>query len=344
MKVIVSIILAAVLVAGIAGCGGVQVEGVPSTVAEVNGKQIAAGDFLAETSRMAGAPVLQRLIETMIILDWAEDEGVAPTEEQIKARMDMLEREGMLEDREKMLGKDGLRRDIMREIAMANIAIASEDIEINEDELKSNYEAQKDYVYDRVGRKQLLMLVSMNKETIEDAKKRIDDGEDFEEVGEALPSDYGTTGMQKGMILDEYGDNMMAPPDEIVDAVKELEEGEVSEVIESGPPADMPEEQSQSYPTRYFMIKVVKKQPELSLKFEDVKDELEMQVAIRKANSSPVFQEELAERKKEAEIKINIDSLKKVAADIKNPPPPMQNFQMPPQPAPQDSEDNSGEE
>ena len=70
-------------------------------------------------------------------------------------------------------------------------------------------------------------------------------------------------------------------------------------------------------------LKVIDEQPEADLKLEDVKEEIENNAALRKSHMDADFKAKLAERGKEAEIKVFLPEHEAVIEEFKNPPEPM---------------------
>lgn len=311
MKNAACALLAVALVVGVialAGCGA-KVEGVPGTVATVNGTAITAEAYLSQLHRMAGRDILKNMIEQEIIVKWAEDEKVPATQEQINKAIEALKREGEYEDRVKAMGEDGLKRQLEVEQAVTNIA--KKLYKIKDSDLQEMY-TMRESAYVHGPRKRVALIIVDEKKKIEEAAKTIKEGGDFDEVGaEYVNNPFGPPGPFKTWL----DPDAVGLPPELGDAAKETKVGEVSKIFEI--------EDQNGTRNQYGILKVVAEQGDADLKLKDVKLELEKMVAMQKIQTeSADFQKRLNERKKKAEIQINASDLKGVAAGFKNPPAP----------------------
>ncbi|MFQ3548477.1 MAG: peptidyl-prolyl cis-trans isomerase [Armatimonadota bacterium] len=299
--VLIAVLIAAVTVA-VAGCSGINVEGVPSTVAKVNGETISASEYFEIIHRGIGRQVLQNLIEQKFVIDWAKAEGVAPTAEQIKVQEEFYIRTGEFEEREKYLGKAGLKLDFESRQARANLA--EKFFPIKDEDLKQVYEMMKSrYVHGP--KKQIAIIMNFDKSKIDEAAKKIADGEDFDQV--ALTYMQGGMGMSGAYKTWIDMDDKNSP---INKQAEKLKVGEVSEVFELG---EAPQVQ-------FLLIKVINEKEKSNLKMKDVKDELKFIAAYQKSQSEPEFRQKMNERIKEANITVNIQDFKDIETIIKNPP------------------------
>lgn len=292
----------------IPGCG-VKVDGVPSTVATVNGTPITAEVYLSQLHRMMGRDVLRNLLEQVIILKWAEDEKVPPTKEQIDKAIAALKREGEYEDRVKQMGEDGLRRQLEVEQAVTNLV--KKFYKIKESDLKDMY-SMRESAYVHGPRKRVALIIVDDKKKIEEIEKKIKGGADFDEVGaEYVNNPFGPPGPFKTWLDPEA----VGLPPALGDAAKETKVGQVSKIFELEDPGGTR--------SQWGILKVVDEQGEANLKLEDVRFELEKMVAMQKIQmESADFQKRLNERKRKADIKINAPDLKGIAAAFRNPPEP----------------------
>lgn len=310
----------------LSGCGA-KVEGVPNVVATVDGEEITAEQYLTQLHRMFGRDVLRNLIEQAIIVKWAADEKVPVTQEQIDKAIEALKRDGEYEDRVKMLGEDGLRRQLEVEQAVTNLA--KKLYKIKDSEIEEAY-AMRQSSYVHGPRKRVALVIVDEQKKIEEAAKKIKDGGDFDQVAaEYMSSPFGPPGPFKTWV-DPDAEGL---PNELAKAVKDTKVGEVSKVFK----IESPDGSS----VQYGLLKVVAEQGKADLKVEDVRSELEKIVAMQKIQmESADFQKRLNERKKKAKIQINSDDLKAVAASFKNPPEPPA---PPPAPGPESAPESKPE-
>ncbi len=98
-------------------------------------------------------------------------------------------------------------------------------------------------------------------------------------------------------------------PKPLADAVRNTKVGGISKPFALKQPGGS---------TEYGVLKVVKELPKQDIKFAQAKDELVGMIAISKSQSGE-FQSTLEDKKKAANIQINVDSLKNVANMFKHP-------------------------
>lgn len=305
------------------GCGkSCNVADVPDkTVATVNGQGIPSSKYLDMTSRRAGREVLTNLVEQQIVLDWAKDEGVSPTDKQIKQQIEVLKRDGVYDRQVKLLGEDTINSELMA--MQARINVAKKVSKVTDQELESAYDMMKQrYVHGP--RKYVALILNTDKKQVEDAAKAIKGGQSFDEAA-AKYSDKRFS-MGGGAIEIWVAEDQQNIPKELISAAKATKIGEVSKVFSLGQPGQ---------PTNYAILKVTQEQPKANLKLKDVKSEVEDAAALQKSQMDPKFTEELNKRKKEAKISISIPYLKDVADSVNNPPEVAEGMPMPqPGPAP----------
>lgn len=309
------VIVIAIFAAVLAGCGGTKVTGVPDTVATVNGEKITASDYLGDLNRRVGQQVLTNMIEQKIVIQWAKDEEVPVTENQITEQINILKRDGIYEDQVKMMGEDGIKSEI--EAMQARINIAKKLYKPNKNDISMIYTTMKDrYVHGP--RKQAAVIINSDKKKLDKAAAALKEGKDLDETA-AIYSDarFSMQGPIK-IWIDEKNTNGL--PDAFVKTAKNTKEGEVSKVFSITMP---------SQPTQYAVMKIIAEQPKLDLKEKDVKEELENYAAMQKASSDPDFQKKLNQKKKDAKVAVNIDQYKSIVHSINNPPEPMPMMGMP---------------
>ncbi|MEN6356382.1 MAG: peptidyl-prolyl cis-trans isomerase [Armatimonadota bacterium] len=289
------------------GCGkSCKVANVPATVATVNGQGIPASQYLDMTSRRAGRDVLSSLIEQNIILKWAKDENVPPTQDQINKQIEILKRDGVYDRQVKLLGEDAIKSELTA--MQARINLAKKVSKVSDSELKSAYEMMKQR-YIHGPRKYVALIINPDKKKIEDAAKAVKGGMSFDDAA-AEYSDKRFS-MGGGPIEIWIAEGQQGMPKELTDAAKNTKVGEVSEVFSFG---------QTGMPTNYAVMKVTQEQPKANLTLKDVKDEVEDAAALQKSQMDPKFTQALNDKKKAAKITIDIPYLKDVAGTINNPP------------------------
>jgi len=316
----IAVVITAVVV--MSGCG-TKVSGVPETVATVNGQTISASEYLDQVNRRFGQDLLRSMIEQRIILQWAKEENVEPTEEQIQKQIEILKRDGSYDDQVKILGEEGLRSEI--KAMQARMNLAKKYIEVSDADLKQTYESMKQR-YVHPARKQVALIINPSKSKIEGAAKKIKAGGDFD----AIAAEYSSQQFAafRGPIKIWVEENQAGMPPELANAAKETKLGEISEPIPLSPPGS---------PTQYALLKVIQDQPKANKSFKQVKDEIEEMVLFQKSQTDPEFVKKLNAKLKAAKVDIKIDQFKNLVYTFKNPPEPPPMMAPEPQPAPKTS-------
>jgi len=310
---------AALLALAISGCG-TKVPGVPGTVAQVNGKAIPASTYLDQLSRRVGQEVLRNLIEQQIIIQWAQEEKVPPTTEQVQQQIDILKRDGTWDDQVKLMGEDNIKSDI--EALQARINLAKKFTKANAQQLQQVYDTMKQrFVHGK--RKQVLVILNADSSKLEEALKKIKEGKDFEDVSaEYTDRRFGMRGPIKVWVdLDQPG----GMPPAILKAAKDAKLGGVSEIVSFGQP---------NGPSQSAILKVVQEQPKMNKTLKDVKPEVENMAALQNSQIDPAFIRKLNTQLKDAKIEVNIKEFKDLVYGFKNPPEPSPTMLAPGRPTP----------
>jgi len=315
MKRIAALILIAALALALAGCGGKECA-VPKTVATVDGKAISGTDYYDYLNMSFGRQVLPMMIEQQVLLNWAAKEGVPVTDKQIDQQMEMLKRDGSYDDQVESAGGVEALRSRYREL-QARTNLGEKMYKFTNDELMTTYNnprVKSRYVHGP--RKRVAVILSTNSAQIEKADKAIANGMDFEAAAAKFADPmFMMSGTPKTFVEKGKG------PEGLWKAADETKDGAVSKQFSF----DLP-----PYGKLYAILKVIGSQPKLDLKFDKVKDEIKGLTALQKTMSDQDFQKKLEERKKKADIKIELPQYKYLVDQIKNPPPPMQMPQMAP--------------
>jgi len=302
------------LAVAMSGCGKKEVAGVPGTVATVNGDAISNNDFIAQLTRDSGTKSLSTIIEQKIILQWAKDEKVEPTDKQIEEQINALKRNGIYDDQVKTLGEDGLKQAIKVRQATMNI---EEKLKPTPDKtLEALYNANKtNYVHGP--QKFVQIIVNADSSKIDEAAAKLNAGASIDEVS----AEFMDKSFSQGPLKTPLDPSQPRLPKPLSEAVKNTAVGQVSKPFALSQPGGA---------STYGILKVLKELPKQDLKFADVKDEVAGMVAMRNLQQDPQgFQSGLDEKKRAAKIDVNMDSLKSVITDFKYPAPPPQMMGMP---------------
>ena len=289
------------------GCG-TKVPGVPGTVATVNGKAISASTYLDQLNRRMGEEVLRNLIEQQVVLQWAAEEKVAPTAEQVRKQIELLKQDGSYDDQVKLMGEDNLKFEI--EAAQARINLAKKFGKISSRQLEQAYESMKRrFVHGP--RKQVAVAINSDSSKLEEALKKIKAGMDFDSAA----AEYGDRRfMMRGPIKIWVDfENPSGLPQPIVKAAKDTKVGQVSDVVSFGEPG---------VSSQNAILKVIREQPKLNKSLKDAKSDVESMVALQMSQMDPAFIRKLNAQLKDAKIEVNIKQFADLARSFKNPPEP----------------------
>jgi len=301
----------AALALALAGCG--KGTGVPKTVATVDGKSISGTDYVELLNTKFSKQALAALVEQRVLIDWAEKEKVPVTDAQIDKQVEILKRDGAYDVQVRNYGSEQALRDSYRD-TQARINLGEKLYKFTDGELMTLYSIpgmKRRYVHGP--RKEVVGVVSANAKRIKDAEKAIADGMEFEAAAMKY-SDPMFVMAGPPMTFVEKG----VGSETIQKAVEKLKVGEVSKPFSFA---------AGQYGSLHGILKVTAEQPKLNLKFPQVKGELKGLAALQKAAIEPDFQKKLDERKKKADVVIELPQCKYLVDQIKNPPPPM-GYQM----------------
>ena len=291
-------LLAVVAAIFLAGCGP-KVEGVPGTVAEVNGNGISSEVYLSELHRKMGQQALKALIEREILLSWAKKEKVAPTSAQVDKYIGVLKERMLYDQLAETLGENGLRADV--EGRQARVNLSKKMFKVTDEELEGQYERMKpNYVHGP--RKFVAVVIGLDKKWIETAAKKIKGGMDFDEVAQLYS-------LSKAPIKTWIDVGRSDLPAELVDVVK-ADQGRQGE-------------QGLHAPRTYvagqlWYLTVLKSEGKGEKTLDDVKAEVADEVALRKTEMDMTdpgfpfqkeatdFEKKFTDAKKKAKIEIDI--------------------------------------
>ena len=227
---------------------------------------------------------------------------VPVTDAQINAQINILKRDGMYEEQVKAVGEDGLKSMLRMRQAMINVQEKLSPA--SDSDLKTAYDKMKmNFVHGP--RKVVSIIVNPDSSKIDEAASKLKAGGNIDEVGaEYMTPQFGGNGPIKTAI----DPDRPGLPKPLADVVKSTKVGGVSK----------PFALKQPNGTVYCVLEVTKELPKQDIKFAQAKDELVGMIALSKSQGGE-FQSLLEDRKKAANIQINVDSLKNVANAFKHP-------------------------
>lgn len=274
MKKIITAIAFTSLIALTACNGNGDTEG--KVVAEIEGKEVTEAEFVDALKEKHGDAVLLTLVQDKVFSSQAERLDI--TEEAITSEIDKVREAYDLKDDEAFLNfltsqgfasEEDFRNLIMQHLVVQKVA--TEGVEVNEEEIRSEYDAGKEVEASHI-------LVE-DLETAEEILAKLNEGEDFAELAKEHSIDPGSGA--EGGSLGSFERGRMVPEFEKV--AFSLEVGQISEPVQSD--------------FGFHIIKVTDRKP-FEESFEDAKEELEEVLAKRQARPLEEVQAELMESAK----------------------------------------------
>lgn len=204
------------------------------TAVQVNDTEITEEEFTDELKNTYGSQVLNDMVQSALINEQAEEMDI--TEERLDEELaDFKEQVGVQEDEELLtlmesqLGVqiesiDDFKEDYLKpQVVVYDLAEA--DVDVSEEDKEAYFEENQEDLESANARH----ILVEDEETAEEAVTRLDDGESFEDVAADMSTDPGSA--EQGGDLGFFNRGQMVP--EFDEAVFSMEEGEVSEPIES---------------------------------------------------------------------------------------------------------------
>lgn len=251
-------------------------------VVETGNGNITQEDFYQALKEQYGEQVLQELVYEKVLSENYEvsedelNEQVDTMKEQLGSNFQLALAQYGMESEEDL--KEMLRTGLMQEKA------AIKDVEATEEEMKEYYENYKPEIQAR-------HILVADKESAEEVKKKLDDGEDFAKVAEEYSTD--TASAANGGDLGWFGAGQMVA--EFEEAAYALEVDEISDPVESQ--------------HGFHIIQVTDKKEKES--YEDMKEEIEYQVKVAKVNST-IIQEAMQRELENSGVEVKDNDFKEL--------------------------------
>jgi parvulin-like peptidyl-prolyl isomerase len=220
--------------------------------------------------------ILEQMIEAVILLQWAEREGLEIKDKAVNARIAEMKKSfpskkefyQSLEDQGMTM--DDLERDTRKQLVVEKLmAMKAKTMAVSDEEIKAFYDKNTD-LYFRNEKIRLKQVFMKDLRDIQTEKQNLHAGDKF--IGE----DIGA--VEKGQ-LPVYDDSQ----------IFELKKNGISDIT--------------SGEAGYYMFKVVEKIPAKQTKLEDIKDNIRKFILSEKARTQ--FQNDLQEEKANAKIILN---------------------------------------
>ena len=308
----------AVLAVMMAGCGG-------KTVAKVNGEKISREEYNKRLERMsiptavgnqeAGVVVLNELINEKVIEQLAKKEGVAPTDEQIEYKWNLLKKSGNLArlTRQGGLTEDEVRQRIAAQQAFINYV--TKGIKVTDKQV-SDYFHQHSNEFRQPERARVRMIINVGEQKSKKAEDFLKHGIAFETVARDLadnPNDRRNGGAEaiffKGMRVKDV-------PPEIVDKIVDVA---FKTKIRQNSPRFMVQGRVPGGPIQksWVILKVEEFLPKQDQKLPDVKGYLSENLALQQTRTKTAIGKRLAAFDKKANVEVEIDRYKPVVKALR---------------------------
>lgn len=264
-------------------------------VASVNGDKISKDQLFDRLQRAAGQTAMQQMAMENLHLQYASKLGVLPTDEQVEARFQELKKQPNFDQTLRAQNqtpeqfKQGLR------VSMAQAAVVAKGVDVSDKEIKAFYDTNVDKKNEnaRFYRPDLVQIAVIVTETQAEARQAQTD----------LANGIAwTTVVEKYSKDQSKANNGILPPTlrgrtraaQVPGLEEEIFKMKVGDSL--GP---------KNFAGAWWIIRCLEKQPEYTLKFDDVKGQCEIGAKLVKAGPDAVKKAEtgFAEFQKEADIK-----------------------------------------
>ena len=280
-------VITIIVVVGLLIIGALWIHNDLKAVARVNSTNITWKQFNDALKKQSGNQMLAGLLREELIRQGAKQSNITVTDEDVQSELDRLaDQFGSTVGLEQVLSQYGMTLDDLRGQIRSTLlleGIAAKDVTVEEEELKTYYEENKDKYTEPEQVKARHILVE-DEETAKSILKQLEMGEDFAEIAKEKSTDPGSK--DKGGDLGFFERGVMDTSFEEV--AFSLGIGETS-----APVTTM---------FGYHIIRVEDKKPERLLPYENVQDDVRKQVIKQKAKLTSAV---LSELKDAAQIKIN---------------------------------------
>lgn len=305
---LIALMVLIVLTSLLAGCGR-------RGILNINGEKVPKDEFYARLeqvsvqtqggSEMAGTYVMRQIINERLVMQLAKERNVAPTEAQIEKKIEMIRKEsgGNLNNvlAQGAMTMDDLKRKITVEQSFVNLA--SRGIAVPDEDVKKAYESAlkaKNSPFVKQESVVLSAIACSTKAKVDKAYQLLTDGTDFGAVATRLSE--GPSQQKQGQ-LGVITRSMELVPKIVRDTAFSLRTGSYSKPMLVG--------------KEWMILKSDKRRPASQQKFEDVKQMIKEQMAVREGLKTTKYPTELGAFMQKAEIKVNAERYKMLPDLIK---------------------------
>lgn len=298
----IAAITAALVLAGCNSGGG------SSSVAEINGKKITSDDIVKFMSRgLMGqhqvSGVLTQLLEEELVLDLAAEKKVTPTDTQIDQRLNYVKRVAGLDEflENSGLTMDDYKHQLKIDQARINLAETTMKDKIKDEDVKKEYNQNKDTEFAISERIKMDAIILPNKATADDASKKLASGASLQKVADeaGLKVEHRT--------IPKTGTPL---PDDLIKALFETEKGKATKPISVG---GMPGSE------QWIIMVPGDKIPEVIITLEEAKPVIHAELVMRSASDD--LRKMIEKAGKDAKLTVTMPALKDVEKSFKKPEP-----------------------
>jgi parvulin-like peptidyl-prolyl isomerase len=315
---IVALLALAVMFSALTGCGRrglIRVNGDKVTKEEFYQRLEAVTVQTPQGPKLAGAYVIEQIINEKLIQQLAAELKVAPTKAQIDRKLEFIKKEsgGNLK-RALMQGGitiEDLKRKIELEQSFVNVV--SRGIDVPETEIqKAYYESlkQPNSPFVRPERRRMSAIFTKTKAKADKVYSMLASGMDFGAV--ALKMSDNTISSKNQGIIGWVDRNMTMVPQIVRDTLFSLKVGDFSKPV--------------NVRGEFMVIRADQVRPKKVQKYDDVRELIREQLAVRRGLKEGTFRKDMALFTEKADIVVNADRykdipemIKKQAADFKLP-------------------------
>ena len=292
----------------LAGCGKKE-------MISVNGQKVSRDEFFSRLEqvpvqtntgpRLAGDHVVRKLIDEMLIIQYAQAKGVPPTDQQVNARIERVKRQ-QGPNFQLLLKQGGMSNEDFKHqqaVEQAFYNVISKNINISDADVNKTYQqALRD---PKSGLKRpdqvAISIIAVGKAKLALVQKRLNSGEDFRTVAMELSEDPTKA---KGGELGVWVDRSMTKVPPVI-----LQTAFATGVTKFSDPVFVQ--------GKYYFIRVNSKRDAKTTSYDEVKDLIKERMSIAKGMQLGQYKQDMKNYILKAKIEIVPAKYKDIAKEIK---------------------------
>lgn len=314
-------LIAALVIAGCSKQGGSSSGSSAKYVAEVDGQSISYEDFTRQLAQepmisQFAPPVISKMLEDRMLVALADKNGVAPTDEQINQKIDLLKKTADIDAQLKQAGLtiDDIKQQIRFQQAKVNLAEKVCKKKVTDDEVKKMYEQRKSVLYDMPERMRVQMIVFTTQASADKAAKDLAGGATIEKVGEEQTQDHSAVMSQ---LIPKSGPGL--PPD-LTKAAFETPTGKTTKAIKISNPMMKQD--------RWVIMQPSEKLPPVTITLQEAAPVIKSQMYLEQSATDPDFTKLVNDARRDAKVTVGLPQFKQVEKEFHKPPQPNQGMPM----------------